>query len=272
MIRLLMKRWVAVVTLWAWSLSLAVAQEPEKITNSIGMTLVRIPGGKFTMGSPATEAGRDSDETLQEVSIPSSFYLGVFEVTRGEYRRLTGGNPSYFSSVSSFDRSSVLPVERVTWEEAVQFCRRLSELPEERSAGRVYRLPSEAEWEYSCRAGNSTAFCFGDDANRLGEFAWYAANSKGLTHPVGTRSPNAWGLYDMHGNVWEWCADWYSEHADEEPVRASLKQSGTDRVLRGGGWGLGAAFCRSAYRAGAGPKGRGLNAGFRVALDLVPPR
>ncbi|MFN5467279.1 MAG: formylglycine-generating enzyme family protein [Pirellulaceae bacterium] len=272
MIWSMITKWIGAAFLLTSSIGLVVAQEPEKITNCIGMSLVRIPGGKFTMGSPVTEAGRDSDERLQEVSIPKGFYLGAFEVTQGEYRRLTGNNPSYFNSASPFDQSTALPVERVTWEEAAQFCRRLSEIPEERSAGRVYRLPTEAEWEYACRAGSPTAFCFGDDANQLSEFAWYAANSKGVTHPVGSKTPNDWGLYDMHGNVWEWCSDWYSEYPKGDKASSAIKHPRTDRVLRGGGWGLGAAFCRSAYRAGAGPNGRGLNAGFRVAMDILPTR
>lgn len=272
MIRSLIRKTIGTVILWTISLGWVVAQEPESIINSVGISLIRIPGGKFTMGSPPEESGRDADENLHDVSIPKSFYLGVYEVTQGEYSRLTGSNPSYFNSASTMDQSLALPVERVTWEEAAEFCRRLSELPQERSARRVYRLPSEAEWEYACRAGSSTAFCFGDDVHRLADYAWYAANSKGVTHPVGSRTPNIWGLHDMHGNVWEWCSDWYSDYPKGETLRAELKQPRADRVLRGGGWGLGASFCRSAYRAGAGPKGRGLNAGFRVAMDILPAR
>jgi eukaryotic-like serine/threonine-protein kinase len=127
----------------------------------------------------------------------------VYEVTQGEYERVMGTNPSHFKG------DPRLPVETVSWQDAMTFCERLSALPAERSAGRVYRLPTEAEWEYACRAGSTTIYSFGDSEGSLGDYAWYDSNSGSKTHPVGQKRPNAWGLYDMHGNVWEWCSDWY---------------------------------------------------------------
>lgn len=167
-----------------------------------------------------------------------------------------GWNPSYFQGRRVAERhpqtdrvvkeldTSMHPVEQVSWEDAIEFCKRLSELPEEKTAGRVYRLPTEAEWEYACRAGSMTAFSFGEDVSSLGDFAWYDANSKYQTHPVGVKKPNAWGLYDMHGNVHEHCADWYEAY----PGGGVLDQYGYNS--RGGSRDSWAAHCRSAARGG----------------------
>jgi formylglycine-generating enzyme required for sulfatase activity len=150
----------------------------------------------------------------------------------------------------------------------VEFCRKLSELPEEKAAGRVYRLPTEAEWEYGCRAGSRTKFCFGDSESELGEYAWYKQNSGGKTHPVGQKKPNAWGLYDIHGNVYEWCTDWHDDcpqRAVTDPVGPA---KGSYRVRRGGCWSIDAAFCRSALRSTSAPSYRSTNNGFRLALSF----
>ncbi len=195
--------------------------DAKEITNSIGMKLVLIPKGTFQMGSPIEEAGADNDEHLHQVTISKDYYLGVTEVTQGQYKKVMGVNPSRFQRLAFASDSSMYPVESVSWEDAVEFCKRLSELPEENKAGRVYRLPTEAEWEYACRAGSKTAFYFGDDLELIGAYAWHAANSGGRTHPVGEKKPNAWGLHDMHGNVWEYCSDWfddYPEGAVTDPV------------------------------------------------------
>ena len=132
--------------------------------------------------------------------------------------------------------------------DAVEFCRKLSAMPAEKTAGHVYRLPTEAEWEYACRSGTTTAYGFGDDASRLGDYGWFSGNSDSSTHPVGEKKPNAWGLYDMHGGVYEWCQDWYGDYPSGSATDPTGATSGSFRVLRGGGWSNGARYCRSAYR------------------------
>ena len=172
------------------------SQPPKTITNSIGMKLVLIPKGTFQMGSPIEEAGADDDEALHQVTISKDYYLGVTEVTQGQYEKVMGTNPSYFQKrVIGKSDSSMYPVEQVSWEDAVEFCKKLSDLPEEKAAGRVYRLPTEAEWEYACRAGSKTAYSFGKSSKSLGDYAWFDGNSNGQTPPVGEKKANAWGLY-----------------------------------------------------------------------------
>jgi len=263
-----------------------------KITNIIGMKLVLIPKGTFMMGSPKTEEGRVQDETQHQVTISKDYYLGVTEVTQGQYEKVMGTNPSNFQGNKIEGSSSNHPVDRVSWEDAVEFCKKLSELPEEKGAGRVYRLPTEAEWEYACRAGSKTAYSFGDNSRDLGNYAWFGNNSgskeldsaailkdtpqrymdtlvsaRCATHPVGEKNANAWGLYDMHGNVWEWCSDWYGGYpkgAVSDPVGPI---QGSRRVDRGGSWLLEAARCRLAIRFRRLPSVREYDLGFRVALS-----
>ncbi len=160
------------------------------------MKLRLIPAGEFTMGSPGTESDRRADETQHRVTLTKPFYLGVTEVTQEQYQKVMGSNPSGFKGPQN-------PVEQVSWNDAVAFCRKLSELPSEKSGGYVYRLPTEAEWEYACRAGTTTTYSFGDSESELGAYAWYIDNSGRTTHPVGGKRPNACGLYGMHGNVFE---------------------------------------------------------------------
>jgi formylglycine-generating enzyme required for sulfatase activity len=168
------------------------AQSPKEITNSIGVKLVLIPKGIFTMGSPESEKGHDESETQHEVTISKDYYLGVTEVTQGQYEKVMGTNPSYFQKreIRKSD-SSMYPVEQVSWEDAVEFCKKLSDLPEEKNAGRVYRLPTEAEWEYACRAGSKSAYSFGESSKSLGDYAWFNRNSNSQTHPVGEKKANA---------------------------------------------------------------------------------
>jgi formylglycine-generating enzyme required for sulfatase activity len=249
----------------------------KEITNSIGMKLVLIPKGTFTMGSPIEEEGADNgannDEQQHQVTISKDYYLGVTEVTQGQYEKVMGVNPSHFQKqVIRKSDSSMYPVERVSWDDAVEFCKRLSELPGEKKAGRVYRLPTEAEWEYACRAGSKTAFCFGDDSESLGAYAWHAANSGDQTHPVGEKKPNAWGLYDMHGNLWEYCSDWYGDYPEgavTDPVGPEVRSGrvGPGRVGRGGGWPDEAVTCRSARRTRGHAVFRSQGGGFRLALS-----
>jgi formylglycine-generating enzyme required for sulfatase activity len=262
----------SIITVSFWlgvAANISSAQPPKEITNSIGMMLVLIPKGTFMMGSPESEKGRDKDdETQHEVTISKDYYLGVIEVTQGQYEKVMGTNPSHFQKqfIRKSD-SSMYPVEQVSWEDAVDFCKKLSELPEEKKAGRVYCLPTEAEWVYACRAGSKSAYSFGETSKSLGDYAWFDRNSKGQTHPVGERKPNAWGLYDMHGNVWEWCSDRYGEYpkvAVSDPVGP---REGSVRVLRGGSWCDVAASCRSAIRRRYVPSIRGNDLGFRLALS-----
>ena len=161
------------------------------------------------------------------------------------------------------------PVEAVSWDDAVEFFRKLSALPAEKAAGYVYRLPTEAEWEYACRAGTMTEYSFGNDESELGDYAWHASNSGNTTHPVGSKQPNPWGLHDMHGNVWEWCQDWHGDYPRGAVTDPTGPSSGSFRVLRGGGWVHGSEYCRSANRGGSTPDDRGSYYGFRVLRSSV---
>jgi formylglycine-generating enzyme required for sulfatase activity len=246
-----------------------VAQSPTVVTNSIGMELHLIPKGAFTMGSPTEEEGAGNDEEQHQVSISKDYYLATTEVTQGQYEMVMGTNPSYFQKRAILKSdSSTYPVECISWDDAMEFCSRLSAISEEKQAGRVYRLPTEAEWEYALRAGSKTAFSFGESPELLYDYAWFDGNSDNQTHPVGEKKPNAWGLYDMHGNVWEWCADWhgaYPKGAVTDPVGP---RQGVYRVYRGGGWFDSAADCRSALRRRSHPSDRkDFFVGFRVALS-----
>jgi formylglycine-generating enzyme required for sulfatase activity len=201
-----------------------------------------------------------SEAPRHRVKITRPFYLSVCEVTQAEYDRVMGTNPSQHRE------SPNLPVERVTWNNAVEFCRRLGELPQEKAAGRVYRLPTEAEWEYACRAGTTTRYNFGDEAKLLHQFACWLHNSRLKTRPVGQMRPNAWGVFDMHGNAWEWCADWYgTDYYQQSPVDDPAgPDSGSARVLRGGSCKVAGDGCRCAFRL-ANPPGKQFDDyGFRV--------
>jgi formylglycine-generating enzyme required for sulfatase activity len=234
--------------------------------------MVRINGGTFTMGSPANEANRDSDEVQHQVTV-SSFFMGKYPVTQKEYQEIMGTNPSNF-------KGDNLPVEMVSWFDAVEYCNKRSQREGLSLAYTIsgsgdsrtvtwnrnangYRLPTEAEWEYACRAGTRTAYNTG--AAISDSTGWYSANSGNATHPVGQKPANAWGLYDMHGNVYEWCWDLsgkYSSGAQTDPVGAS---SGGIRVLRGGSYFSSARLCRSAYRGSDYPFRRANIYGFRLA-------
>jgi formylglycine-generating enzyme required for sulfatase activity len=248
---------------------------PNVITNSIGMKLALIPAGEFLMGSPDSDSDAYPPEMPQHpVRITQAFYLGVHEVTQGQYRAVTGQNPSHFKG------SDELPVEQVSWNDAIAFCNKLSEREglkpyysldgAVQPGGEGYRLPTEAEWEYACRAGSTTRFSFGDDAASVGEYAWYAGNSGSKTQPVGQKRPNAWGLYDMHGNVWEWCWDGYDEsYYRQSPVAdPGGPAQAAGRVDRGGSWRRSPRFCRSANRSRLAPRNRNSRLGFRVARAL----
>jgi formylglycine-generating enzyme required for sulfatase activity len=243
------------------------AQTPKEITNSIGLKLVLVPKGTFMMGSPESDLNRQKNETQHEVTISKGYYLGVYEVTQAQYEKVMGKNPSRFQGAKVGNENADLPVENVSWDDAVEFCKKLSDLPEEKKAGRLYRLPTEAEWEYACRAGSKTAYSFDDEEGLLPEYGWFKRNSSNRTHTVGLLESNAWGLYDMHGNVWEWCSDWYGEYPKGAVSDPTGPCEGSFRVYRGGSWGSVAADCRSASRRWNAPSLRNGGLGFRVALS-----
>ena len=239
----------------------------EEITIDLGdgvrLEMVLIPAGESMMGSPEWDPDADAREKPQHaIRITKPFYMGKYEVTQEQWAAVMGDNPSYPKGPKN-------PVNRVSWDDCQAFLGKLNE----QQGGRAGRfcLPTEAEWEYACRAGSSTRWCFGDDEGSLGEYAWYSENSGGHAHPVGQKRPNAWGLYDMHGNVFEWCSDWYDldyygESPGDDPTGAAL---GSHRVVRGGFYIGSAALCRSAYRLSGRP-GPNVNIlGFRVALALI---
>ncbi|WP_051424281.1 bifunctional serine/threonine-protein kinase/formylglycine-generating enzyme family protein [Aphanizomenon flos-aquae] len=235
----------------------------EDLGNGVLLEMVEIPGGKFIMGSPANEAQRRLNESPQhQVTVPS-FCMGKYELTQAQYQAITGDNPAYF-------KGNNRPVENVSWNDAVAFCEKLSQ-----KTGKKYRLPSEAEWEYACRAGTTTPFYFGESVtpdlvNYDGNYT-YASAPKGQyrqqTTDVGTFPPNAFGLYDMHGNVWEWCQDDYKENYINAPIDGSAltSQTALNRLLRGGSWGSDPDDCRSAFRYGNAHDNRlSTYIGFRV--------
>ncbi len=252
---------------------LSSAESPEAkadsgITNSMGMKLVPIAQGIFQMGSGVKEEGAWHAEPRHEVTLTRDYYLGAFEVTQAQYLKVMGNNPSYFQGdqVNGVDSSSH-PVDQVSWDDAVEFCKRLSELPEERAAGRVYRLPTEAEWEYACRSGSSAPFGFGG-LELADDYGWFSSNSKGTSHPVGKKEMNAWGLYDMHGNVMEWCSDWAGDYPEGAVSDPTGPKKGDLRMKRGGDWMRPAESGKSGCRMnGFPPDTRSNYVGFRVALS-----
>jgi formylglycine-generating enzyme required for sulfatase activity len=256
------KSFIALSLLIGGGANISNAQPAKEITNSIGMKLVLIPKGAFTMRSEIEEERIEEErasnnEEQYQVTISKHYYLGVTEVTQGQYEKVMGTNPSRFQGNKVQGDSSNLPVEQVSWEDAVEFCKKLSDLPEERKAGRVYRLPTEAEWEYACRAGSRSFYSFGASSKSLGDYAWFVGNSGLQTHPVGEKKANAWGLHDMHGNVVEWCSDWYGKYPKGAVSDPGGPDEGSGRVERGGYFGGGAQFCRSAFRYGRVPSYRG---------------
>ena len=284
------EHWVCLVGI-AVVLSTSSAQEtPRVTTNSIGMKLHRIPAGTFKMGSPRTEPGRTRKEFQHEITLSRPFHIGVYEVTQAEYVTVMS-DAANFRNRAAFngDRggSPQHPMENVEWKNAVEFCNRLSDRPAEKRAARKYRLPTEAEWEYACRAGSTTPFHFGDSlasslANFNGNYP-YGKVKPGVyrrkTAKVGSYQANAFGLYDMHGNVAEWCSDFYDpEYYEDSPEKNPLgppvgvvetTYGDFFRVVRGGCWVDDARACRSAYRYRAMPGTQYRLIGFRVACIVA---
>jgi formylglycine-generating enzyme required for sulfatase activity len=280
----------------------ARADGDPQARNSVGMKLRRIPAGTFLMGSPDDEPERLADEQQHEVEITKDLSLGAHEVTQEQFREVMGYNPSVFSAFTNYGQgrpgtqysyskpaagqkyvtgydTDAFPVENVSWEEAVEFCRRLSALPMERKAGRTYRLPTEAEWEHACRAGGGPRpFYFGHtisprQANFDATFPYDGAprgTSLRRTCKVGSYAANRFGLHDMHGNVREWCADWYdADYYGKSPRRDPQGPSGGSlRVIRGGGHSSAGQACRSAVRFSGAPGLRDPDLGFRVVAGI----
>ena len=267
---------------------LLVTEEAEKIAKQERKKLremVEIPAGRFMMGSPGSEEGRKEvkfinfdDERQHEVVISRPFLVGKYEVTQGQWREVMGTNLSYFKKFGDD-----CPVENVSWFDAVEFCNKLSEreclsLAYKISGESVtwdksadgYRLPTEAEWEYACRAGTTTRFYTGESAGDLDSAGWYDGNSGSRTHPVGKKAPNAWGLYDMHGNVWEWCWDLKSEYPSGSVTDPAGPSSGSVRVTRGGCWSYSAESCRSASRREFKPDYSFRDVGLRLLRPINP--
>ena len=229
--------------------------------NGITMEFVLIPAGEFDMGSPSTERDRDNDEgPVHRIKISRPFYMGKYEVTQQQYYVVAKSKPSKFKQEGR-------PVENVSWDQADRFCRKLSKIK-----GGSYRLPTEAEWEYACRAGSQDRFYFGDDLtySQIEQYAWYSENSDSATHLVGEKKPNSFGLYDMHGNVWEWCGDWYAADYYRHSITVDPHgpYNGKSRVFRGGGWFHRARYCRSASRSSCEPVYIRNYVGFRIVLEV----
>ena len=240
------------------------------LSEDVDLDMIWIDPGTFTMGSPEDELGRRDDEMQHQVTLTSGYWLGQYEVTQAQYQTIMGTNPSYF-------KGDDLPVEQVSWDDATEFCKKLTEI--EKTAGRLpegyeYTLPTEAQWEYACRAGTTTALNNGKNLSdiekcpEMDEVGWYLHNNDSKTHPVGQKQPNAWGLYDMHGNVMEWCLDWYGEYPTSSATDPTGASTGSDRVLRGGSWYIRADGCRSASRGYFNPDLNYYDFGFRVALSF----
>jgi formylglycine-generating enzyme required for sulfatase activity len=239
------------------------------IGKGVKLEMIFLKNGTFQMGSPESEKDRNENEGPVHTVELDGFWMGKYPVTQAQYQAIMGTNPSHFKGDNR-------PIENVSWNDSMEFCRKLSQ-----RTRKTFTLPTEAQWEYACRAGTTTRYYFGDDEGRLGEYAWYWRNSgdkplsgdwdwntiqekNGRTHPVGQKKPNAWGLYDMHGNVYEWCLDWYGSYTSGTKRNPVGPGSGSFRVLRGGCWHSNAGLCRSAFRGGFTPSRTYSILGFRL--------
>jgi formylglycine-generating enzyme required for sulfatase activity len=239
----------------------------ESITNTIGMTLNKIPAGTFMMGSPEGETGRKDDEPQHKVTISKPFYMQTTEVTQEQWTAVMGTEP--WKGKPYVKEGPNNAATYVSWNDADAYCKTLSE-----KEGKTYRLPTEAEWEYACRAGTQTTWNFGDDEKVLGDYAWYRGNAYDIgeqyAHQVGLKKPNAFGLYDTHGNVWEWCHDYYEEdYYQQSPTNDPQgPESGFSRVLRGGSWDYSTRNSRSSFRNWYPTGNRNYDYGFRLVREL----
>ena len=224
-----------------------------KATPSFTIEMVLVQGGTFTMGCTSEQGSDcDNDERPAHRVTVSTFYMSKYEITQKQWVEIMGSNPSKF-------KGDNLPVEQVSWKDVQKFIRKLNA-----KTGKQYRLPTEAEWEYAARGGTKSKGYKYSGSNTLSNVAWYDDNSGNTTHPVGSKMPNELGLYDMSGNVWEWCGDWYGDYGSSFQTNPTGASSGSYRVLRGGGWGDDARYCRVSYRYGSHPGDRGGGIGFRL--------
>ncbi len=241
----------------------------ERLPGSVELEMIAIPAGSFMMGSPDSDGKAFSSERPQHQVNVKAFAIGKYPVTQAQYEAVMGSNPSHFQGNPN------RPVENIGWHDAVEFCGQLSTL-----TGKQYRLPSEAEWEYACRAGTTTPYYFGNDTSQFGDYAWFNKNAGvkllmfgGSSQPVGRKKPNQWGLYDMHGNVWEWCKDKWHDNYAGAPNDGSAWLEGSSsrrRVVRGGSWVNYPGFCRSACRFNFNPDLRyNLIVGLRVVCERL---
>ncbi len=226
-----------------------------KVENVYEIDMVFVKGGTFTMGSPTSEAFKFGDETQHLVTL-SDFYIGKYEVTQKQWKEIMGSNPSAFSGCDN------CPVEQVSWNDVQEFIKKLNQ-----KTGKNYRLPTEAEWEFAARGGNQSKGTIYSGSNNIDEVAWDNNNSGNKSHPVGMKKANELGLYDMSGNVWEWCNDWYEEYPSGSQTNPKGPSSGTLRVLRGGSWDYRTQFCRSARRNNFNPDKHVNYFGFRMAAS-----
>jgi formylglycine-generating enzyme required for sulfatase activity len=231
----------------------------EDLGGGVTLELIQLPAGQFMMGASTNDGEADNHEKPQHLVKVKAFAMGRYPITQTQYEAVMGKNPSMFKE------NPKNPVEMVSWHDANEFCQKLSQV-----AGKKYRLSSEAEWEYACRAGTTTRYFFGDHVNQLGEYAWFRNNSGIKTHPVGKKRPNPWGLYDMHGNVWEWCEDtWHSNYQGAPFDGLSWIQGDKNiKTLRGGSMVDSAWFCRSSNRGGNSPNNGNSDYGFRVVFSF----
>lgn len=253
----------------AWFMGRKHWPREKDFTNGIGMEMVWCAPGTFLMGSPDSEPGRHDNEIRHEVTLTNGFWIGRYEVTQEQFARVAGLNPSHDKKdkhlwVLSLPRPRA-PVERIHWEDARKFCEELTR--RELTAGRlkgdwVYSLPTEAQWEYAARAGTTTAFAFGDTLHK--NQANFGTGRR--TAPCGSRKPNAWGIYDMHGNVWEWCADWYTPYLADTEIDPAGPANASLRLIRGAAHNFAASMCRSAKRDGQPPASSSNDIGFRLCL------
>jgi formylglycine-generating enzyme required for sulfatase activity len=237
-------------------------EDKGEFTNSIGMKFVLIPAGTFMMGSPSNEPGRGDDEKQYRVTLNNGFYMQTTEVTQGQWHQVMGTRP--WSGKDYVRDNPDHPAVYISWDDCQAFIRKITQ----KEGGSKYRLPTEAEWEYACRAGSTTRFHFGDNDSMLGDYAWYNKNAYDIgeknARRVDSKGPNAWGLYDMHGNVWEWCQDWYEDYPSGSVTDPKGPSSGDSRVLRGGSWFDKPRYVRSAFRGGGAPGNGCYHLGFRL--------